>query len=254
MTVTFGATTLIGFLLALARTAPWVVMSPPFTAMPIPMTVQTGIAASLALLATPTLIAAGPLPTTTPEFIGAIFVQVFMGFAMGLVTKTLFSAFEAAGSISDLFGGIVLPPSLDPLSENQVPKLGQLYQLVAVMLLFASGGDLLIVKGFTTSFRAVVPTMASLGMISQVLTSDFATLFVSALEIAAPVLVVMFATQVMLGLLSRTAPQMNVCILGFPIQVTLALVSIALAIRVLPTGVDTMVQRIVIDAAHVAGL
>jgi flagellar biosynthetic protein FliR len=254
VTITFGAASLIAFLLALARTAPWVILTPPFTALPLPMMVQTGIAAALAFLAMPTVQAAGSLPTNTPEFIGAIVLQILVGCVMGMVLKTLFTAFEAAGSISDLFGGIVLPPAMDPLSENQVPKLGQLYQLVAVMLLFASGGYLLVVKGFVTSFRALPPSIGSLGMMSQVLTSDFATLFVSALEIAAPVLVIMFATQVLLGMLSKAAPQANILMLGFPIQVTLALVSIALAIRVLPTSVDTMVQRMVIDAAHVAGL
>lgn len=244
---------LIAFLLALVRSSAWVLVSPPFLSIPTPPIMKVGIAATLALLATPT-IAVGHLPLSTPSFIGAVVVQVGMGFALGLVTLVLFSTFEAAGAISDLMGGIVLPPSLDPLTQNQTPKMGELYQLVAVALLFASGGDLVLVHGFLYSFHSVGLTLGSLGPMSQVLTADLATFFVAALEIAAPVLVVLFVAQVVLGMLSKAAPQVNVFLLGFPFQALLLLVVVAMSIRLLPSAVQAILTRSVEDGLRAVGL
>jgi flagellar biosynthetic protein FliR len=244
---------LIAFLLALVRAGTWTLVAPPFTSIRTPIPMKVGVAAALALLAMPTA-SHMPLPTDTPGFIAAIGVQVAVGALLGLVAMTLFFAVLTGGALSDLFGGIVLPPSLDPLSENQVPKIGELYQLVAVALLFASGGDLVLVHGFVASFAASGLTLGSLGPASQVLTSDLATLFVAALEIAAPVLVVLFAAQVLLGLLAKATPQMNVFLLGFPFQALLLLLTVALAIRVLPADVTNLLERAVLDGARAVGL
>jgi flagellar biosynthetic protein FliR len=252
MSISTDPVALIAFLLALVRAVIWVVVSPPFSSLPTPAMAKVGIAAALAMLAVPTL-EHGLLPLSTSALIGALVVQVVMGFALGMVTKTLFSAVEAAGGISDLFGGIVLPPSLDPLSQNQTPIIGTLYQAVAVALLFVTGGDLVLVHGFIESFSAVGMTMASLGTISHVLSSDLSTFFVAMLEMAAPVLMVLFAAQIVLGLLSKAAPQINVFLLGFPLQVFLVLLLAALAVKVLPSAVVNLLEKSVIDGARALG-
>jgi flagellar biosynthetic protein FliR len=252
MSISTDPQNLIAFLLALVRASAWVLVSPPFLSLPTPPILKAGIAASLALLATPTL-AVGHIPLSMAAFIGAVAVQVVMGFALGLVTLTLFSAFEAAGAMSDLLGGIVLPPSLDPLSENQTPKVGELYQLVAVALLFASGGDLVVLHGFLFSFHSVGISLSTLGPMSQVLTRDLASFFVAAIEIAAPVLVVLFAAQVVLALLSKAAPQVNVFLLGFPFQALLLLLVIAVSLRLLPSAVQAILSRSVDDGLRALG-
>ena len=61
----------------------------------------------------------------------------------------------------DLFGGLNLPPAVDPLSENQTPMIGQFYEQVGVALLFITNGELLLVRGFETSFGAAGLTMRS---------------------------------------------------------------------------------------------
>ena len=58
------------------------------------------------------------IPTDTAGLIGAVVLQVFTGAALGLSVQILLSAVTAAGSMVDLFGGIDLPPSVDPLSAE----------------------------------------------------------------------------------------------------------------------------------------
>src|SRR5690348_1788118 len=100
----------------------------------IPMPALVGIAGGLALLSV-SHIPASAVPTDTADLVGSTLIQVFTGVALGLSIRILLSAITAAGSMIDLFGGIHVPPSLDPLSQNQTTMFGQLYEQVGMVLL-----------------------------------------------------------------------------------------------------------------------
>jgi flagellar biosynthetic protein FliR len=207
----------------------------------LPSIVTVGIAMSLAMAVAPHVAGAG-VPLTTPGLIGAVGVQVLTGATLGFLVQIMMSAVTAAGSLADLFGGIVLPPSLDPLSSNQTPMLGQFYEQVAVVLLFAGNGELLIVDGFMRSFDSVGLTLSSLGEIAHMVITAVSTFFVAALEIAAPVIIVLFAAQIVLGMVSKAIPHMNVYWLGFPFQIMLSFLLIGASVTVLPGYVDRLVN------------
>ena len=153
------------------------------------------------------------------------------------------SAITAAGSLIDLFAGLNLPQALDPLSQQQTPIIGQFYNLVGMALLFTTGSVLVIVDGFLRSFKAVGTTLPHLtmGTMARVLTHDLTTFFAAAVEIAAPVIAVLFATQILLALLAKAAPQINVFVFGFPLQIFVAVVGVGLALVALPTDVTNVV-------------
>lgn len=253
MVIDVNAVWLVGLLLALVRSLAWLSFTPPFNARSsIPTIVTVATALGLAVIAAPT-VAGSHVPLTTPGLLGAVAVQAFTGVVLGVIVQVLITAFPVAGALGDLLGGIVLPAAIDPLSENQTPLLGQFYEQVAVMLLFATGGELFIVDGFLRSFSAVGVTLSSAGGIAQVLTTDVATMFMAALEIACPILIVLFGAQVVLALLAKVAPQMNVWMLGFPLQVILAISLVAICIATLPDYVDNIVQRAVHDMSLLYG-
>ncbi len=237
----------------MVRAGAWIAVSPPFSNVPMPIMVKASVAASLAMIAYPH-IQPSQVPLGFPEMMGAIVLQVLMGAMLGVVSLTLFSAVEAAGSLVDMFGGIVLPPSLDPLSENQIPIVGQFYNIIALALLFASGGYQLLVEGWVKSFSGSELTLSSLKFTASVLTNDLASFFVSAIEIAAPLLVVLFAAQVVMGMIAKAAPQANVFLLAFPFQVGLTLLFVGLGIEVLPTAVTNLVERVFHDSLSLVGI
>jgi flagellar biosynthetic protein FliR len=244
---------LLAFFLAFIRALAWLVVVPPFSNKQIvPRIALIGVAGGLGLLAVPQ-IAHSHIPTDTAGLIGAIVLQIFTGAALGLSVLVLISAVTAAGSLVDLFGGLNLPPAIDPLSENQTPMIGQFYEQVAMVLLFVSNGELLLVRGFETSFGAAGLTLSSSATASNVLAADLATFFTATLEIAAPLIVVLFATQISLAMLSKAAPQMNVWILGFPIQAMMSLLFVAIGIKVLPGYVDNLVSRALQDTGVLLG-
>jgi len=244
---------LLAFLLAFIRALAWLVVVPPFAnAHTVPRVALLGVACGLGILAVPQ-ISGTPIPTDTPGLIGAVVLQICTGVALGLSVRILLNAISAAGGMVDLFGGVNPPPAIDPLSENQTPIIGQFYDQVAMVLLFVSNGELLLIRGFDTSFGAAGLTLSSSAQAANVLTSDMATFFTATLEIAAPLIVVLFATQICLAMLAKAAPMINVWILGFPVQATLSFVFVAIGIRVLPGYLDNLVSRALQDGAALLG-
>jgi len=251
--MTIDAQWLIAFLLAFVRAGAWLAVVPPFADRKvIPPVALIGVAGGMAVLSTPHL-ATVPLPEDTPALLGAVVLQVLTGVALGLSVRILLGAITAAGGMIDIFGGINPPPELDPLSENQTPILGQYYEQVALALLFATNGELLIIKGFESSFGAAGLTLGSTARVTSVLVSDLVTFFTAALEIAAPIVVVLFAAQIGMAMLAKAAPQMNVWLLSFPLQVLLTLGLVALALQTMPGVIDQLDHRVLQSGGAIAG-
>jgi flagellar biosynthetic protein FliR len=241
---------LVAFLLALVRTSAWVALAPPFSSRQIPAVVKIGLSVAIAAFMAPQLApatasSASMLPVSTAAFLTAVLLQVVTGLALAFVTSLLFSAAQAAGSFVDLLGGFSSATALDPESNTGSGVMGRLFNLLAIVLLFSTGGDLLVLKGFLTSFQAV--PLSSFGALESSLLADLSFFFAASLEIAAPLIGVMFVTDMALGLLARVAPQLNILSLSFAIKVVLSLLVVAAIVPMLPGAVDTLVTRSVRD-------
>ncbi len=252
------------FMFAVVRASAWLAFVPPFSSGAIPTVVRTGLAAALALAVTPQLAAAhagGGVPfstavtsLSTAGFISGLVVQAIIGCLLGFMTSLLLSVVSAAGSITDMSSGLSASTTFDPISGTVNPVTANTYNVIMTTLLFATGGDLLIVKGFMTSFRAIGLSSKSVNLIGPALMSEVGFFFVAAVEIAAPVLGCMFLAYVALGLLTRSAPQLNIMSLGFALNIALALVVVAVCLPLLPGAVNTLVDRAVTDTLGLLGI
>lgn len=235
---------LLAFFLVFVRALAWLVVVPPFSNRAvIPVPALIGIAAALGILGSHQ-VPASAIPTDTAGLIGALVLQIFSGVMLGLPVQILLSAISSAGGMIDMFGGLNLPPSLDPLSQNQTPLLGQLYEQVAMVLLFVTNGEMLLVHGFTVSLGQHAIMLGPSGYATDVLITDVATYFTAMLEIAAPLVAVLFATQIGLALLAKAAPQVNAWLLGFPLQALMSLVFVAVGVQVIPGYLAGLLSRI----------
>jgi flagellar biosynthetic protein FliR len=231
---------LLGFILAFARASAWIVLVPPFSNKAIPAMAKIGLAAGLGLAAAPAAAPTNADPSWA-ELAAAVVLQVVAGLVLGFLVMLVLSAAQAAGGLIGLFGGLSLPPQLDPLSMNQATPTSALYEMVAMALLFASNGHVILTRGFLASFsatRAVAPAAAA-----STLTHALSTFFVGALEIAAPLLAVLFAAQMVLGLLTKASPQLSAMSLSFPIQITAVLAMLGVGITVLPGAVAQLLHQ-----------
>lgn len=244
MEFAFDPAMVSAFALALVRASAWIFVAPPFNTRIVPIPIKIGIAAALALAATP-LIADAELPLETGPFIAALLGQALIGFAFGLVTLLLISSLSTAGSFVDLFAGYSLAAIYDPMSEAHTSIFGRFYQLVATTLLFATNAHLILVNGFLRSFEAIPPTGINVTDVASLLTDTMGQLLVAAIEVAGPVLACLFVAELSLGLLTRAAPNLNVFSLAFPLRVVVALVVVAIAIPLIAPALDNLVNQAV---------
>ena len=244
MTLQIDSTLLVGYVLAMARAGAWVMVAPPFTGSMIPGRIKAGLAAALALALGPRL-ADQSVPLETGALIGAMLLQIVAGAALGFLAYLLFAAFQTAGAVIDLFGAFSISEAIDPVSGVSTSVFGRFYSLIATVLLFATGGHLLLVRGFLTSYEALPLDGFRSERLAEVLTADLGTFFLAALQIAAPLVAALFLTDMALGLLSRAAPEMNVFLLGLPLKIFVTLSLVGVAIPVLPRAVAEMTDTAV---------
>ena len=254
MQTTVPMATLVALLLAVARTGAWLIVCPPFNGRAIPMTVKGVLAVAFALPVLPA--AAGHLPgTDTWSLVTAVLTQAVVGAGLGFLTALVFAGIQAAGDLIDLFGGFSLAFAFDPMSfsgNNSV--MGRLYGMLATALLFTTGGHLVVIRGFTLSFEAVpLDHGISLATLGSLLTDGLARMFLSAVLIAGPLIVVLFCADVGLGLLTRIAPALNPLSLGFPAKILLTLVLVGMAVLLLPAAVRGTVDDAVAALLRVIG-
>ena len=244
MTFHLSASFAVALTLAFVRSVAWVTICPPFSNSSIPKMVKIGFAGAVALFAAGTL-QHDPLPQTDAQVLTQMVVQAVVGVMLGYVVSLFVTAVVAAGSLIDLFSGLNLPQAVDPLSLQQTAIFGQFYNLVLTALLFTTGAAVIIVEGFVRSFQAVGTSLPSTtaASLAQTVTGDVATFFAAAVEIAAPVIVVLFCTQILLALLAKAAPQINVFVFGMPLQILVALIGVGVAIVALPNDVINLVGR-----------
>lgn len=233
---------LAGFLLALVRTSAWVAVTPPFSNGAIPGRVKVLLAAGLSVSVAPQL-DYDPSIYEIPNFLAAVAYQTITGLALGFVVYLVFAVVQAAGELIDLQAGFSAAQLYDPFTQAAATPIGRLYQLVALAILFAINGHLLLVRGFLRSFEAAPLGGVDFDRMSVVVTSNLGNFLVSAMEIAAPLLAALFLAEIVLGMLTKAAPQVNILQIGFIAKILMALLMVGLAMPLLPEVIRSLTDR-----------
>ncbi len=227
-------------MLAGVRLVAFFVIAPPFSYKAFPATVKVILGIGLAIGVAPA-VAVGYHSLDTGPFLLALVTQLVVGLALGFLVYLVFAAVQSAGALVDLFGGFTLAQAYDPQSQVNGAQFTRLFQMASLALLFASGGYQLIVGGLVRSFDAVPLTGTfELGGLASLLVAALSQMFLASLQIAGPLVVVLFLADVGLGLLTRVAPALNAFQMGFPIKIGLTVVFAGALFMALPSVVSSL--------------
>ncbi|XBB67379.1 flagellar biosynthetic protein FliR [Nocardioides sp. WV_118_6] len=241
MVLSVDGAALSALLLASVRVVAWLAVVPPFATRGIPAMAKVVLALGLSLTMAPTL-ATQALPSTTPALLMATVAQALIGVAMGYVTMLLFAAIGAAGALIDLFGGFAIAAAWDPLGMNMNTVFGRFHQILATALLVVTGGHLLVIGGLLSTFRYLPLTgMPDISSWDGVLVTAFSMFFTVAVQMALPMIAVLFVADLALALLTKVAPQLNALNVMFPAKVGLTLLLLGLSFPMLPDAVERLV-------------
>jgi flagellar biosynthesis protein FliR len=247
---------LVALMLASVRAAAWLMISPPFAGRMMPTPVKALLSVAIALPVVPQLVAKVP-DASSPQLVVSFVEQVVVGTALGFLTSLLFAAVSAAGSLIDLFGGFSVAQAFDPFGASGnggAAVFGRFYGVLATTLLFVTNGHLLVVRGFAQSYKTLpLDGTLSLHTLQGLLSTGLAQMFLAALQIAGPIVAVLFCADIGLGLLNRAAPALNAFTLGFPVKILLTLTVAGLGIALLPRAVTGLVDQIVKAVVAAAG-
>jgi flagellar biosynthetic protein FliR len=229
-------------LLAGVRIVAFLIVAPPFSYGAFQNRIRVMIALGLAIAVAPT-ISANTQPLDTGPFIETLIMQVVVGLTLGFVIQLSFAALQSAGGLIDLFGGFQLAQGYDPMGAINGAQFTRLFQITAVALLFTTDGYQMVVAGITRSFTAIpVSGMPNFSITSQALITGFSQMFLAAVQIAGPLILVLFLADAGLGLLTRVAPSLNAFSLGYPLKILITISFVGVLFVLLPGVVSTVMQ------------
>jgi len=221
----------VPFVLVLARIAGLILAAPVLGHALVPVRVRVALAAVFALALAPALPAPAAPPTTVVGLAGAVAVESAVGVLLGFAAQLVFAGVALGGQLAGMQMGFGVASLFDPTEQAQVTVVAQWQQLLVLVVFLALDVHHLLLRALLESFRLVPVGAAALGASSAggmvTLGSD---VFTVAVRLAAPVLVVLLLTNATLGVLARVIPQLNVFVLGFPVNVGAGLLALGAAL------------------------
>jgi flagellar biosynthetic protein FliR len=220
------------FVLVLSRVSGLVMIAPVYGSADVPMKLRALFAITLTLLIAPVQFGVTPPPATTLlDFVSYVAVELALGFALGLGIWIHLQAFQLAGQIVSQASGLSLADVFLPNLDISIPVIAHMLDLCALAIFVALGGHRLAMEGFLQTFAAIPPGQGALGPeIAQTLSALVSQSFQLGVRVAAPALAALLLATVLLGLVSRTLPQLNVMALGFGLNAMLALAVLSLSL------------------------
>lgn len=221
-------------ILVLFRLGGLFLIAPFFASRLLPMQVRGALALLLMVVITPIALAV-PGAVVSLSLV-TLFTEMFVGFGLGFGAAVLVGAADMAGDILATQTGLSGASVLDPFTGQGSAALGQLLGFTVVMLLIVTGGHLVMIEALAGSY-AWIPLGAQPDLMagSVSLIRGGARLFSTGLQFAAPVVGTVSVGYVALGVLAKTAPQLNVLAVSFPLQIALGLLVLGAALPLVAT-------------------
>lgn len=207
-------------------------MLPIFRGDHIPNAVKACTVLALSLMLFPVVkesVAPLPLDLASCAWIGV--GEIFLGLVFSLSLLLVFSGFQIAGEQIGMQMGFGFAQMADPTSGVQTTLFSMWFQLLGTLILFCTNTHHLIITALVESFRTIPvggfsPDKAVFGKMLYC----SAMQFVIAVKVAAPIIVILLAVNLGLGLMARFAPQVNILMTSFPLTILIGLVGVSICL------------------------
>lgn len=209
-------------------------IAPLYSARTIPMMLRAALLVLLVVvLLPPALASVEEIPRLVPETIAT---ELIIGFTIGLGAALFITTAEFTGDALAFQTGLSSASVLDPVSQQSIPTLGQFTQLLALTLLLTANGHLIMLEAVTASLD-LIPVGGTIdtanGLREMVLAGGL--LFSLGIRFAAPVIAVVLISNLAIGILGRVAPQLNILMVAFPVQIGVGIFTLAFTVPLIAT-------------------
>ncbi|MDE7169924.1 MAG: flagellar biosynthetic protein FliR [Mucispirillum sp.] len=217
----FEPTRLLTYFLIIMRMGGIFFTAPVFSGSALNNQVRIIITLIISMLILPVVT---PVTVTDPNVLWltvSVAKEILIGVCIGGMTSLLFSALQMGGYLVDYQMGFSMVSVMDPTSNASISYSGQVYNILGTLIYLAINGHHIFLRAVAQSFNYMPAgdfRFNSEGL--MFILSTFVKIFIVAIQITAPVFIALMVTNVIMGILARLVPQMNIMVVGFPVKIT----------------------------------
>lgn len=235
-----------------------------FTAAPffgsknIPIYLKAGLSVILALLLLPTAVnKATPVPTAFLQYVFIVISEFLVGLIFGFAASLLFSGIQMAGQLLDMQIGFGIVNIFDAQSGQQIPLVGNFKYILGLMVFLSTNSHHILLSALFDTFNVVPLAQAVFNTsLAGIMVDMTGKIIEIAVKLSIPVLAALILTDVAMGILSKTMPQMNIFVVGVPGKLIIGILVMSFAIPfyifMLEVGFNAMFRDIyhLLDNMH----
>ena len=217
---------------------------PLFAQRGVPARVRIGLAFLIAFCAQASL---PPMPVipldSAPAFL-AVVQQLLIGVSLGFAVRIVFSAVEFAGEMIGLQMGLNFSGFFNPMTGGEATATSRFFGISVSWLFIVTGGHLALIAAVVQSFQAFPVGPEPFAFLRAVQPQVWgAEVFRLGLWIALPMTAMLLFVNLVLGIISRVAQQMNIFAIGFPITVSVGLIGMLLTLPMMQVPFTMALER-----------
>ncbi len=223
------------FILILVRVTGLFVISPIFGRSNTPTILKIGISVMLALILLPLKINTFYLEIDNIRTLMLWTITEFLiGIIIGFIAFIYFSLVYLGGMLADIQMGFGMVNIMDPQTNAQMPLMGGFYNILLSMIFLAINGHHKLIRALIHSYD-IIPIGFKITVNEsaiQYLIKIFTETFMLAFQLSAPIMITILLAHVILGILARTMPQMNIFVVGLPLKIGIGILVILLSLEI----------------------
>jgi flagellar biosynthesis protein FliR len=210
----------------------------------VPARVRIGLAFLIAFCAQAAIPPTAPIALDSAAGMLVVLQQVLIGLSLGFAVKIVFIAIEYAGEIIGLQMGLNFAAFFNPMSGGEETAVSRFFSISVSWLFIVSGGHLLVIAAIVQSFVAFPVGADPFAFLRSVEPQRWgAEIFSLGLWLALPLVAMLLFTNLVLGVISRVAQQMNIFAIGFPITLGVGLVGVLLTLPLMDAPFTMALER-----------
>lgn len=247
-TFEFNNSQIISFLLIFLRIGAILLTAPFFGSRNIPIQVRILLSFAIAIIITSAVVPYKSIGSFNVESVQnpismtmVVSREVMLGIAIGFIARLIFIGVQMAGQFISNDIGFGMMNILDPSSHEVVTIMAELNTVIATLIFLVTYSHHYILMAIAKSFDSI--PIGSWGVseaFTVQLNNAFSGIFTTGLRLALPIMGVLFLAKIAMAIITRTMPQMNIFVIGFPIQIMVGLLGFAISLPLLIRAIQSL--------------
>lgn len=234
---------ILALFLVFVRVSSLVMTAPYFNSAAFPRRVKLFLALIIAFILSFVIPQEKVFSAVQPELpfmVTAIVMELLVGAALGLVGQLIFAGIEMAGRLISLKMTLSFAQIVDTMTQQKTDVVGNIFTMFSILVFLMMDGDKIFINGLAKSFELIPLNQADMKYAGPFMLEVANYLFVIAVQISAPFLIVFFLLDLSLAIFARIMPQANILFIAIPIKLLLGFTLLSWLLPYMPDALGKM--------------